>query len=249
MAFPSLLFQRHIISFPWSPQPGPSKAQQPTVIRHVINHTHVSYAPWNLRFNTSHGKWRRRASWLQYKYILCYNMSFFCLWICISRIRRGVFLKCCANYSLPNRPLKSQRGALAIWFLRERPKKFQKNKKKSNLVCYLRVAEVKENIQRMLARRKMAWILIKKKKKQRKKKLGYGDAGEVVNVCQWKTPTSNNTGLIKVMTHSLCPPPAQTAGQLTIGGRKKKKAFSQTQTHKGQTQQSALTNLQRGIDQ
>lgn len=154
---------------------------------------------------------------LQYEFLLPLNLHQPHQKRCVSKVLRQLP----AAQQAP----KSQRGALAIWFLRERPKKFQKNKKKTNLVCYLRVAEVKENIQRMLARRKMAWILIKKKKKQRKKKLGYGDAGEVVNVCQWKTPTSNNTGLIKVMTHSLCPPPAQTAGQLTKGGRKKKKSF------------------------
>lgn len=126
---PFSLFRRHIISFSWSPQPGPSKARQPTVIRHVINHTHVSYAPWNLRFNTSHGKWRRHASWLQYKYILCYNMSFFCLWISIGRIRRGVFLKCCANYSLPNRPLEVREEPWRSDFWERGQKSFKRIKK------------------------------------------------------------------------------------------------------------------------
>lgn len=54
---PFSLYQRNIISFSWSPQPWPSKAQQPTVIRHVINHTLGSYTPWNLRFNAS---WQMR---------------------------------------------------------------------------------------------------------------------------------------------------------------------------------------------
>lgn len=230
--FPSLHFRR-IISSSRSPQPRPSKAQQPAVMRHVINHTHVSYARWNLRFNTSHGKWRRFASWLQYKYILRDNVSFFCLWISISRIRRGGFPKCCANYSPADRLLKVREEPRRE---REAEKVSPPQKKKSNLVGYLWWPQVKENIQRMLATRKRAWILISKKKKLRKKKIGpREDAGEVVNVCQWKTLTSNNTGLIKVMTHSLCPPPAQTAGQLTKGGRgekKKKSLLANTDTQR-----------------
>lgn len=179
---------------------------------------------------------------LQYEFLLPLNLHQPHQKRCVSKVLRQLL----AAQQAP----KSQRGALAIWFLRERPKKFQKNKKKIQFGLLFASGrsegEYSENVGRKKKGMNIDWL----KKKQRKKKLGYGDAGEVVNVCQWKTPTSNNTGLIKVMTHSLCPPPSSDCRPTDQRRKKKKKkAFLQTQTHKGQTQQSALTNLQRGIDQ
>lgn len=58
---------------------------------------------------------------LQYEFLLPLNLQQPHQKGCVSKVLRQLL----AAQQAP----KSQRGALAIWFLRERPKKFQKNKK------------------------------------------------------------------------------------------------------------------------
>lgn len=159
---------------------------------------------------------------LQYEFLLPLNLHQPHQKRCVSKVLRQLL----AAQQAP----ESQRGALAIWFPRERPKKFQKDKENPIWFVICEWHKWRRIFRECWPEEKghEYWL---RKKKRRKKKLCYGDAGEVVNVCQWKTPTSNNTGLIKVMTHSLCPPPSSDC-RPTDQRRKKRKKKKLSRKHR-----------------